>query len=178
MLLLKEPEKQGLKRSCCCLYLRWRFTKSLIEIIFQSSLAGFLWIIWILLQRDYYICAALGGTEEAKLINTSTEESLQIEADYANAGKTSQAAALLLLGGALATAFVVLSVQRCCLESEIGSLPGPYQYQKLECEAAIDTFNENMEKLAKGEGKRRADFYFAKQILPMCLKALIKTSSR
>ena len=157
----KESEKQGLKRFCCCLYPRWRFTKSFIDIIFQSSLAGFLWIFWILLQRDYYICAVLGGTKEAKLINATEEESLQIEADYANAGKTSQAAALLLLGGALATAFVVLSVRRCCFQREIGSLPSPYQYQKLECEAAIDTFKENMEKLAKGQGKRRADLYFA-----------------
>ena len=113
------------------------------------------------MQRDYYICAVLGGTKEAKLINATAEESLQIEAEYANAGKTSQAAALLLLGGALATAFVVLSVRRCCFQREIGSLPSPYQYQKLECEAAIETFKENMEKLAKGQGKRRADLYFA-----------------
>ena len=157
----KEPEKQGLKRFCCFFYPRWRCSKSLIEIIFQSSLAGFLWIFWTLLQRDYYICAALGATKEAKLINATAEERLQIEADYANAGKTSQAAALLLLGGALVTAFVFLSVQRCCFQREIGSLPSPYQYRKLECEAAVDTFKENMEKLAKGQGKRRADLYFS-----------------
>ena len=156
----KEHEKQGLRRFCCCLYPRWRCSKSLIEIIFQSSLACFLWIFWTLLQRDYYICAVLGGTKEAKLINATAAEILQIEADYTNAGKTSQAAALLLLGGALATAFVVLSVQRCCFQREIGSLPSPYQYQKLECEAAIDTFKENIENLAKGQGKRHADLYF------------------
>jgi len=104
-------------------------------MIFPSSLAGFLWIFWTLLQRDYCICAVLGGTKEAKLINATVEEGLQIEADYANAGKTSQAAALLLLGVALVTAFVILSVQRCCFQREIGSLPSSYQYQKLECEA-------------------------------------------
>ena len=60
-----------------------------------------------------------------------------------------------------AATFVVLSVQRCCFQREIGSLQSPYQDQKLECEAAIDTVKENMEKLAKGQGKRRADLYFS-----------------
>ena len=109
----KEHEKQGLKRFCCCLYPRWRCSKSLIEIIFQSSLAGFLWIFWTLLERDFYICAVLAATKEAKLIKAAVEESLQTEVDYTNAGKTSQAAAFLLLGGALAMTFGVLSVQRC-----------------------------------------------------------------
>ncbi|KAL9964143.1 hypothetical protein ACROYT_G027734 [Oculina patagonica] len=158
----KEQEKQGAKRFCCCFYPRWSCSKPLLEIIFQSSLSGFLWIFWALLQRDYYICAVLGGTKEAKLINATAEEKLQIEADYANAGKSSQAAALLLLGGALIMVFVVLSVQRCCFQREIGSLPNPYEYQKLESEAAVDAFKENMEKLAQGQGKRRADLYFAK----------------
>lgn len=108
-------------------------------------------------QRDYYICAVLGDTKEAKLINATAEEKFQIEAEYANAGKTSQAAALLLLGGALIMAFVVLSVQRCCFQREIGSLPSLYEYQKLESEAAVDSFNENMEKLIQGQGNRRAD---------------------
>lgn len=168
----KEPEKQGLKRVCYCFYPRLRCNKSLVEMIFPSSLAGFLWIFWTLLQRDYYICAVLGGTKEAKLINATVEEGLQIEADYTNARETSQAAALLLLGVALVTAFVILSVQRCCFQREIDSLPSSYQYQKLECEAAVDAFKENMEKLAKGQGKRRADLYFATtsktNLLPMC----------
>ncbi|KAJ7324054.1 cation channel [Desmophyllum pertusum] len=111
--------------------------------------------------RDYYICAVLGGTKEAKLINATAEEKLQIETDYANAGNISQTAAIVLLGGALITALVAISVQRCCFQQEIGSLPSPYAYQKLESEAAVDAFKENMEKLAQGQGKRRADLYFA-----------------
>ena len=158
----RDQDKQRAKRFCCCFYPRWSCSKSLLEIIFQSSLSGFLWIFWVLLQRDYYICAVLGGTKEAKLINATAEEKLQIEADYANAGKTSQAVALLSLGGAFVVAFVVFSVQRCCFQREIGSLPSPYKYQKLESEAAVGAFKENMEKLAKGQGKRRADLYFAK----------------
>ncbi|KAJ7324052.1 cation channel [Desmophyllum pertusum] len=157
----KEEEREGAKRFCCCFYPRWSCSKILVEILFQSSLSGFLWIFWVLLQRDYYICAVLGGTKEAKLINATAEEKLQIEADYANAGKNSQTAALLLLGVALITALVAISVQRCCFQREIGSLPSPYTYQKLESEAAVDAFKENMEKLAQGQGKRRADLYFA-----------------
>ena len=120
-----------------------------------------MWIFWALLQRDYYICAALGGTKAAKLISASAAQKLQIEADYANAGKNSQTAALLLLAGALLTGFVVVSVQRCCYQREFGTLPSPYQYKKLESEAAVEAFKLNMEKLAKGQGKRRADMYFA-----------------
>ena len=98
---------------------------------------------------------------ESKLVNASEAEKLKIEADYANAGKNSQTAALLLLAGALIIAFVAVSVQRCCFQKEIGSLPSPYTYQKLEAEAAVEAFKANMEKLAQGQGKRRADLYFA-----------------
>ena len=154
-------ERRGGKRFCCFLYPRWPFSKNLVEIIFQSSLSGFMWIFWALLQRDYFICAVLGGTMESKLVNASEAEKLKIEADYANAGKNSQTAALLLLAGALIIAFVAVSVQRCCFQKEIGSLPSPYTYQKLEAEAAVEAFKANMEKLAQGQGKRRADLYFA-----------------
>ena len=157
----EDPYKRGAKRHCCCLFPRWPCSKALVEILFQSSLSGFMWLFWALLQRDYYICAALGGTKEEKLINASAAEKLQIEADYANAGKNSQMAALLLLAGALLAAFVVVSVQRCCFQREFGSLPSPYQYQKLESEAAVAAFQVNMEKLAQGQGKRRADMYYA-----------------
>ena len=87
--------------------------------IFQSFLAVFF--------MDF--CAVLEGSREAKLMDATVDEILRIEADYANAGKTFQAAALLLLGGTLAATFGVLSVQNCCFQRGIGSLPGPYQYQ-------------------------------------------------
>ena len=112
------------------------------------------------MERDHYICAALGGTKAAKLITASAAQKLQIEADYANAGKKLQTAALLLLAGALLTAFVVVSVQQCCYQREFGTSPSPYQYKKLESEAAVEAFKLNMEKLAKGQGKRRADMFF------------------
>ena len=66
-----------------------------------------------------------------------------------------------MLAGALLTAFVVVSVQRCCYQHQFGTLPSPYQYKKLESEAAVEAFKLNMEKLAKGQGKRRDDMYFA-----------------
>ena len=157
----EEQQRRGAKRLCCCFFPRWPCSKKLVEIIFQSSLSGFMWIFWALLQRDYYICAALGGTKEAKLINASALEKLQIEADYKNAGRNSQTAALLLLGCSVLTAFVVISVQRCRFQREIGSLPSPFTYKMLEAEAAVGAFKENMEKLAQEQGKRRADLYFA-----------------
>ncbi|KAJ7324051.1 cation channel [Desmophyllum pertusum] len=126
----RKGEEQ--KRFCCCFYPRWSCSKPLVEILFQSSLSGLLWIFWVLLQRDYYVCAVLGGTKEAKLINATAEEKLQIEADYANAGQNSQTAALLLLGGAFITALVAISVQRCCFQQEIGSLPDTQDQQTTE----------------------------------------------
>ena len=134
------PYKGGAKWYCCYLFPRWPCSKALVEIIFQSSLSGFMWIFWALLQRNYYIRAALGGTKAAKLINASPAQKLQIEEDYANAGKNSQTAALLLLAGALLTGFVVVSVQRCCYQREFGTLPSSYQYKKLESEAAVQAF--------------------------------------
>ncbi|PFX28027.1 hypothetical protein AWC38_SpisGene7251 [Stylophora pistillata] len=58
-------------------------------------------------------------------------------------------------------AFLVISIQRCCFQREIGSLPSPFTYKILEAEAAVEAFKENMEKLAREQGKRRADLYFA-----------------
>ncbi|KAK2573657.1 Calcium homeostasis modulator protein 6 [Acropora cervicornis] len=157
----KSPYRRGVKKYLCFLYPRWPCSYALVEILIQSSVSGFLWIFWALLQRDYFICARLGGTKEAKLVNATFEERLKIEADYANTGRNSQMAALFLLGGALIVAFVVVSVYRCCFQPEFGSLPSPNQYQILEAEAAVQAFKENMEKLARGQGKRRADMYFA-----------------
>ena len=157
----KNPYRRGVKKYLCFLYPRWPCSYALAEILFQSSVSGFLWIFWALLQRDYFICARLGGTKEAKLVNATFEERLKIEADYANTGRNSQIAALFLLGVALIVAFVAVSVYRCCFQPEFGSLPSPYQYQILEAEAAVQAFKENMEKLAQGQGKRRADMYFA-----------------
>ena len=153
-------QRRGLKRYCCCFFPRWPCSRKLVEIIFQSSLSGFIWIFWALLQRDYFICAALGGTKEAKLLSASPQEKLKIEADYANAGKNSQTAALLLLGCSLLGGFLVISIQRCCFQREIGSLPSPFTYKILEAEAAVEAFKDNMEKLAREQGKRRADLYF------------------
>ena len=83
----EQQQRRGLKRYCCCFFPRWPCSRKLVEIIFQSSLSGFIWIFWALLQRDYFICAALGGTKEAKLLSASPQEKLKIEADYANAGE-------------------------------------------------------------------------------------------
>ena len=62
----KGPYKRGAKRYCCCLFPRWPCSKALVEIM---------WIFWALLQRDYYICAALGGTKAAKLISAQPRKS-------------------------------------------------------------------------------------------------------
>jgi len=119
------------------------------------------WIFWALLQRKYYTCYALGGTKEAKLKEATTDqEKLQIEYEYANAGKTSQTIALSLLCGVLVVAFVTLSVARCCCQREVGSLPTVDEVERLESEAAVKAFRENMQQLAQQEGKKYADMYF------------------
>lgn len=157
-----EKEASHQKRFCCCCYPRWGCQKPLLQMLFRSSFSGFLWIILAFLRRDYYVCAVLGGTKEAKLQNAINEaEKVQIEADYANAGRDSQIIALLFLGISVTLGFVFLLVYRCCYQYEVGSLPRPYEYQKLESEAAVKAFKGNMEKLAEEQGKRRADLYFA-----------------
>ena len=153
--------RRGMKWFCPCFFPRWGCSKAFLEIILQSSVSSFIWIFWALLQRDYYICAVLGGTKEAKLIDATPQEKLQIEADYANAGKNSQTIALSLLGGSMILAFVILLIYRSCFQREIGSLPSPYQYQKMESDAAVEAFKQNMEKLAEEQGKHKADLLFA-----------------
>ena len=156
-----EKEGNHKKRFCCCCYPRWGCQKSLLQMLFRSSFSGFLWIILAFLRRNY-VCAVLGGTKKAKLQNAINEaEKVQIEAHYANAGRDSQIIALSFLGISVVLGFVFLVVYRCCYQYEVGSLPRPYEYHKLESEAAVKAFKENMEKLAEEQGKRRADLYFA-----------------
>lgn len=157
-----EKERSHEKRFYCCFYPRWGCQKPLLQMLFRSSFSGFLWIILAFLRRDYYVCAVLGGTKKAKLLNAVNEaEKVQIEADYANAGRDSQIIALLFLGISVTFGFVFLLVYRCCYQYEVGSLPRPYEYQKLESDAAVKAFTGNMEKLAEEQGKKRADLYFA-----------------
>lgn len=157
-----ENEASEEKRFCCCCYPRWGCQKPLLQMVFRCSFSGFLWIILAFLRRDYYVCAVLGGTKKAKLQNARNEvEKVKIEADYASAGRDSQIIALSFLGISVTLGFIFLMVYRCCYQYEVGSLPRPYEYQKLESEAAVKAFKGNMEKLAEEQGKRRADLYFA-----------------
>ena len=157
-----EKEESREKRFCCCCYPRWSCQKPLLQMLFRSSFSGFLWLILAFLRRDYYVCAVLGGTKQAKLQNAINDtEKVQIESDYANAGRDSQIIALLFVGISVTLCFLFLLVYRCCFQYEVGSLPRPYEYHKLESEAAVKAFKGNMEKLAEEQGKRRADLYFA-----------------
>lgn len=154
----------GLKKLkfCCCGFPRWGCKKSLRIILLQSSFSGFLWIILSLLRGEYYVCAVLGGTKAEKLLNAANEtETAQIEADYSNARRNSQLIALAFLGISVILTFVSLAIYRCCCQNEVGSLPTPDEYEKLESAAAVRAFKANMEKLAEEQGKRRADLYFA-----------------
>lgn len=147
---------------CCCFYPRWGCQKSLLQMLFRCCFSGFLWIILAFLRRDYYVCAVLGGTKKLKLLNAANEEEkAHIEAEYANTGRNSQVIALSFLGFLVIFAFVLLLIYRCCCQNEVGSLPSPYEYHKLESDAAVKAFKVNMDKLAEEQGKRRADLYFA-----------------
>ena len=57
---------------------------------------------------------------------------------------------------------MAVSVYRWRFQPEFGSLPSSFECDMFRAEAAVQAFKENMEKLAQGQGKRRADImYFA-----------------
>ncbi|KAK3736036.1 hypothetical protein QZH41_002749 [Actinostola sp. cb2023] len=154
----------GLKRRACpCFFPRWGCSKKLLEVLFYSSVASCLWIVWGFLQGEYYTCAMLGN-KAARLFNTTTEQKKVILIDFSKANDTSQVIAFSLLAFMLGIPFIVLTAYRCCCLLPQSTIPSPYSYLKLEAKSAVEAFKAKMESLAQDQGKRRADLYFAEQI--------------
>lgn len=156
--------KVGFKRRVFpCFFPRWGCSVKLLEALFYSSVASCLWIFWAFLHGEYYTCAKLGN-KPAKLLNKTAAEQKDILAEFAKANDTSQSIAFSLLVVMLGIPFVVLTAYRCCCMLPQSQIPSPYSYLKLEASSAVEEFKVKMEGLAKEQGKRRADLYFAEQL--------------
>lgn len=156
--------KVGFKRRFFpCFFPRWGCSVKLLEALFYSSVASCLWIFWAFLQGEYYTCAKLGN-KPAKLLNKTVEQQKQILSEFSKANDSSQQIAFILLVLMLGIPFVILTAYRCCCLLPQSQIPSPYSYLKLEANSAVDEFKVKMEGLAKEQGKRRADLYFAEQL--------------
>lgn len=154
----------GIKRRVCpCFFPRWGCSKKLLEVLFYSSVASCLWIVWAFLHGDYYACSMLGN-KKAKLENKTAEQQKVITNEFTRASETSQVIAFSILAVLLGIPFIILTAYRCCCLLPQSSIPSPYSYLKLEAKAAVEAFKVKMEGLAKEQGKRRADLYFAEQM--------------
>ena len=160
-------EKRGVKKYCCCFYPRWKGGNELLKIVGFSSISSCLWLFWVFLQEDYYVCAKLGLKSirlEELGVNATEVQRKQLEDDFFSAHNTSSMIAWVLLAMMLTIPFVFIAIHRCCFQRPESSIPGPYGYQKLEAKAAVEAFTEKMVQLAQDQGKRRAELYFSQQI--------------
>ena len=160
-------EKRGVKKYCCCFYPRWKGGNELLKIFAFSSVSSCLWLFWVFLQEDYYVCAKLGLKSlrlEELGVNATEVQRKQLEEDFFSAHNTSSMIAWVLLAMMLTIPFVFITIHRCCFQRPESSIPGPYGYQKLEAKAAVEAFTEKMVQLAQDQGKRRAELYFSQQI--------------
>lgn len=151
------------RRVCPCFFPRWGCSRKLLEVLFYSSVASCLWIFWAFLQGEYYSCSMLGN-KAASLLNKTKQQQKQVLTDFSKANDTSQVIAFSLLALILGIPFIILTAYRCCFLLPQSKIPSPYSYLKIEAKSAVEEFKAKMEGLAKEQGKRRADLYFAEQI--------------
>ncbi|XP_032234864.1 calcium homeostasis modulator protein 5-like [Nematostella vectensis] len=159
-----EGPRDFKKKVAPFLYPRWGCTKKLCEVIFYSMIATCLWVFWAFLHREYYTCAVMGN-KAAKLLNTTAQQKVKILEDFQKAADTSQMIAFILLALMLFIPFVILTAMRCCFQRPDSKIPSPYQYKILEADSAVETFKSKMTELAKEQGKRKAEMYFAEKTL-------------
>jgi len=60
----------------------------------------------------------------------------------------------------LIVSFVAITAHYCCYERPYYSLPKPVKYEKLEAQAAVQSFKEKMKEYAEKQGKKQAEKFF------------------
>lgn len=113
------------------------------KAVMNGVFVGFVWLVLTFANTEFYVCFCLGGMPSQALLNEIRTQSTVI-------------AWTLFLSVVLLSLLLVV-VQKCCCSDVEGSLPSVYEYEKLEAEAAVAKFQEQMEVLARKEGERQVE---------------------
>lgn len=135
--------------------------KRVMSMVFQAFLPPGIWIVVALIQTNYYVCAKLGPKEAAiKSATKNTTDAKKIKAikydiekSFNNAGTESHIIAWGFFLSLIVLAFAFVCIRRCFFLQADGILPDLEDYRKLEAEAAVDFFKQQIEKIAEEEGK-------------------------
>ncbi|KXJ22836.1 calcium homeostasis modulator protein 6 [Exaiptasia diaphana] len=142
--------------------------KRVVSMVFQAFLPPGVWIVVALIQTNYYVCMQLGPKETAikKATRNTTdakkikEIKYEIERKFYQAQCESHMMAWSFFISLILFAFVIVCTRRCLFLQADGILPDLDDYDKLEAEAAVDSFKERIKEIASSEGKSYIDGAF------------------
>lgn len=149
--------------------------KRATSMVFQALLPPGVWIVVALIQTNYYVCAKLGPKDtairKATRNTTDARKIKEIKYNIERLFNKAQTESHIIAWGVFITlivlAFVAVCIRRCLFLEADGILPDLNDYQKLEAEAAVEHFKENIEKIAKKEGEKSVTVFLEESINKM-----------
>ena len=128
-------------------------SKKVLRAIFQALLPAGVWVGLALVQSRYFVCTILGPKEQAMEAAKNDTQRANIERKYALAEAQSQILAWVIFDSIIVAGTLAVCVRRCCFYQAEGSLPNIYDYERMEADAAVAKFREQMDEEAKKAGE-------------------------
>lgn len=126
---------------------------------FQKS--AFIAIVWFILafaKGKFYVCIRLGALPSQNVLQSMDKHQREIiEKQHKEIKSQSMMIAWSLFLATLFFLFLTVLVQRCFFSVPEESLPSLRQYEKLEAQAAVAKFKEQIKELAQKEGEKQVE---------------------
>lgn len=130
------------------------------RFVYLSTLPPVVWLLFVLFDTKYYVCAKLGSLE-TRLNKTTPDEHPEILSEFEAANTESQVIGFILLSITMLFATISISVDRCCSKSDT-SIKDQQEYEHYLAEEEIRLFNQKVEPLAKEQAKVHVEALFEK----------------
>lgn len=149
--------------SGCCLLPRNQrrsIWKRLRKYVYLCSLPPVVWLLFVFVDADFYICLKL-GPKEARLNKTDPLQKPALLTAFQYAKAESQIIALILLTVVILVATILISVDRCCTKAE-SAIDSEEEYVQYLAEEEIKLFNSKLQPLAKEQANEQMEALFEK----------------
>ena len=147
---------------CCFLPRNQRRSiwKRMRKYVYLCTLPPVVWLLFVFVDADFYICFKL-GPKEPRLNKTDPLEKPALLTDFQSAEAESQIIALLLLSVAVLFAMILLSLDRCCTKAD-SAIDSEEEYVQYLAEEEIKLFNSKLKPLAKEQANEQMEALFEK----------------
>ena len=128
--------------------------------VYLCSLPPVVWLLFVFVDADFYICLKLGPIA-ARLNSTHSLHKQALLTDFESTQAESRIIALLLLTVIVLFATILISVDRCCTNAD-SAIDNEQEYVQYLAEEEIKLFNAKIEPLAKEQAKEQIEALFEK----------------